>query len=238
MNRSFTSFLLFLGVLLVAAAGGVWWLGTDVVELALDDERRDAPYQLLQLVEPDQPGGRYAAEFTRLVQNEEGDLIWRGRLERLLEGRTEDEWADLMLFGLPKGSDLVQLITSPEYRELTTDRRLLLLGVPGAPGDFSEAATLVLWLQTRPELMTDDTDLLRIMAGVDEFEGSVLLDSPIDQVAGTGSWNHLVVLRFPDSRRAQAWFRKPASETERTLAIKALDRQAWLLVSAAHLRSS
>ena len=118
MNRSFSGFLLFLGVLFVAAAGGVWWLGTDVVELALDDERRDAPYQLLQLVEQDQPGGRYAAEFTRLVQNEEGDLIWRGRLERLLEGRTEDEWADLMLFGLPKGGDLVQLITSPEYREL------------------------------------------------------------------------------------------------------------------------
>jgi hypothetical protein len=239
VNRSFSSFLLFLLALALAAAGGVWWLGIDVAKLALDDQRRSEPYQLLHFADADNPGGRFAATLTGLVQLEEGGLQWRGGLERLLDGRTEDEWFDLMMFDLPQGAGLVQLITSPEFRELEADRRVLLLGLSAAPIDLNRTATMLVWLQARPEKQTgDDTMLADVTQNMAAFSGSVLLEGPVDTVIGSASWSHVALLSFPDVTEAQAWFRESVSVTERTLATKHLERQAWLLMSAKYLRSA
>ena len=242
VNRSFSSFLLFLVALGVLAAGGVWWLGVDVVKLALDDERRSAPYQLLHFADADVPRGGYAATLTGLVQLEEGGLQWRGGLERLLEGRTEDEWPDLMMFGLPQGADLVQMITSPEFRELEGDRRVLLLGMSTAPVDLNRTTTLLVWLQARPDDVEgvggDGAMLSEVTRNLPAFSGSVLVEGPVDRITGPVVWSHVALLAFPDEAQAQAWFREPVSVTERTLATKHLDRQAWLLMSAKYLRQS
>lgn len=239
MNRSFTSFLLFLAALAVLAAGGVWWLGLDVVRLALDDDRRSAPYQLLHFADGGVPGGQYAATLTGLVQLEEGGLQWRGGLERLLEGRTEDEWPDLMMFGLPRGADLVQLITSPEFRELESDRRVLLLGMSSAPVDLNQTTTLLVWLQRRPDNAEGDGAMLAaVTRNLAAFSGSVLVQGPVDRITGSAVWSHAALLSFPDEAQAQAWFREPVSVTERTLATKHLERQAWLLMTAKYLRQS
>ena len=47
MNRSLAGFLVFLLVLVVAGLVGTWVLGPNLVGLAIDEERRDAPYYLL-----------------------------------------------------------------------------------------------------------------------------------------------------------------------------------------------
>jgi len=238
VNRSLLGFIWFLLALALAAAAGAWWLGPGVVNLVLDDERRSEPYYLLHLGEQSVPGSEYAAQFTSLVQAEDGELLWRGSLERVLEGRLQDEWPDLMLFRMARGGDLIQTVTSPEYRRIISGRRLMLLGVPEPPADLTGTGTLVLWLQ-----QTDDGDqaaasaaLAQVAQNLSNFSGAVMWDSPVDLITGQGQWDHLAVLAFPDAATAQNWFREPASLTERTLAGKNLQHQTWLLMNAGYLR--
>lgn len=238
VNRSLLAFVGFLLALVIAAAVAAWWLGAGVVNLVLDESRRNEPYYLLHLGGQGVQGDQYAAQFSGLVQAEEGELLWRGTLERLLEGRLKDEWPDLMLFRMPRGGDLVQLITSPEYRQLTADRNLLLLGAPQPPLDLSAATTLVFWLQ-QTNTASDDAArqaLLQVGRNLARYSGSIAWDSPVDVISGQGEWDHLTVLSFPGDTEAQQWFREPASLTERTLATKNLQQQAWLLLRASYLR--
>jgi uncharacterized protein (DUF1330 family) len=238
VNRSLTAFIGFLLVLLLAAAYAAWWLGPGVVKLALDESRRNQPYYLLHLGEQGVQGDQYTARFTSLVQAEEGRLLWRGNLERLLEGRLKDEWPDLLLFQMARGGDLVQVITSPEYRQLTSERTLLLLGAPLPPLDLTQSTTLILWLQQTddPEDGAADQALNRVTANLAQYSASVVWDTPLDVLAGQAQWDHLTLLSFPDEATAQQWFREPASQTERTLATTDMQRQAWLLLQASYLQ--
>lgn len=237
MNRSLASFLTFLMVLALAAAGGVWWLGVDLVDLALDDGRRTTPYQLLHFADADASGGEYASSLTNLVRAEEGDLVWRGGLDLLLDGRSEDEWQDLMVFGLPRGGGLVQLVTSPEFRELAEGRRTLLLGTSAPALQLARTGTLLVWLQADPEPDGEPRQTIdAVTASIAAYGGTLVVQGELDQVAGDSPWNHVAVLAFADAQQARDWFRDPASVTERTLATKHLQRQAWLLMSAGYLR--
>ncbi len=224
-------------VLALAAAGGVLWLGIDLVDLALDDERRTSPYQLLHFADADAPAGEYAGALTSLVRSEDGDLVWRGGLDRLLDGRSEDEWQDLMIFGLPRGGGLVQLVTSPEFRELAEGRSTLLLGTSAPALELARTGTLLVWLQADPEPDGPQRQALdAVTASAAPYGGTLIVQGELDQVAGESTWNHVAVLAFGDAQQARNWFRDPASVTERTLATKQLQRQAWLLMSASHLR--
>jgi uncharacterized protein (DUF1330 family) len=237
VNRSLASFLTFLMVLAIAAAGGVWWLGFDLVDLALDEDRRAAPYQLLHFADADAPSGDYAGTLTALVRSEEGDLAWRGGLDRLLDGRSEDEWQDLMIFDLPRGGGLVQLVTSPEFRELTEGRRTLLLGTSAPALKIAQTGNLLVWLQADPE--PDDPRrqaLDAVTASIGSYGGTLIVQGELDQVAGDSPWNHIAVMSFADAQQARDWFRDPASVTERALATKHLQRQAWLMMTARYLR--
>ena len=236
MNRSFASFLTFLLILALAAAGGVWWLGVDLVDLALDDERRTSPYQLLHFADAEAGSGAYASELAELAREEEGQLVWRGGLTRLLDGRSEDEWQDLMIFSFSGGGGLVQLVTSPEFRELKQDRRSLLLGLSGPPLPLAETSVLLIWLHALPADDSQPPDLDAVIMNLGQFGGSLMLQSALDQAAGESPWNRVAVIAFPSAEQASSWFRDAASETERTLAGKHLQRQAWLLLSASHLR--
>jgi len=222
----------------VAAAFAAWWLGPGMLNLVLDDSRRNEPYYLLHLGQQGVQGDKYSARLTGLVQAEEGELLWRGGLARLLEGRLKDEWPDLMLFRMPRGGDLVQLITSPEYRQLTAQRNFLLLGVPQPPVDLTAASTLVLWLQRTDGSGSEVAAqaLAQVGRNLSQFSGEVVWDSPVDVISGHDDWDHLALLAFPGEAEAQAWFREPASLTERTLAARKLQHQAWLLLTAAYLR--
>lgn len=237
MNRSLASFLTFLMVLALAAAGGVWWLGTDLVDLALDEDRRTAPYRLLHFADADAAAGDYAGTLTALVRSEEGDLVWRGGLDRLLDGRSEDEWQDLMVFDLPRGGGLVQLVTSPEFRELTDGRRTLLLGTSAPALQLASTGILLVWLQSDPEADQQRRAAhAAVTTSIAPFGGTLVMQGELDQVSGDSPWNHVLVMAFEDAQQARNWFRDPASVTERTLATKHLQRQAWLLMTAGYLR--
>lgn len=235
MSRSLVGFLLFLGVLLLAAGAGVWWLGPAVVGLALDEDRRSEPYYLLTLTDSDE-GSDYVREAAELARRESGEMIWRGRLERLLDGRVADEWPDAVLFRFAAGGDVVQMITSPEYRSLASGRRVLLIGSAEPVGDVASRPVVVLGLldSREQEAPTDDA-LTRITAGITDSGGALIWNGPIDVLGGEGRWNRGLLVTFADERRAEAWFRDPTVETERALARKVFERQAWLLLRADYL---
>ncbi len=233
MNRSLLSFLLFLLALALAAALGVWWLGLGVVQLGLDEDRRSQPYYALQLSSTP-AGDGFPRRFAELAQLDDGALLWRGGLTRLLDGRQRDQWRQAMLFAFPQGGKVVQMITSAEYRELTEDQTYLFLGAQAAPEDVSTDATLLLGLLRGRdgEASVAGAELGGVTANLQDFGGRVVWRTAIDPLAGEPAWTGLLLLAFPDGTQAQAWFREPASVTERALAAKTLERQAWLLLSA------
>lgn len=223
--------MLFLAALLVAAAGGVWWLGPGIVTLALDETRRNEPYHLLHLAaseEAETP--RYVGRFSELSRAEEGELVWRGGLDRLLDGRVRDEWTELMLFEFAGGGNFVQLVTSAEYRELTGDKHLLLLGTQTPPQALAQSAIVLLWLIESPEADSTPASIDSVLANLDGFSGSVIWDTPVDNLRETDGWNRIVLIAFADVAQAEAWYREPLTVTERTLAGTLLLNQAWLLI--------
>lgn len=239
VNRSLLAFLWFLLALALAAGIGAWWLGPGVVGLVLDEERRSQPYFLLHFSARGNEPDEYAADFASLVQAEQGQLLWRGSLVRLLDGRLQDEWPDLMLFRMPTGGSLAQTVTSPEYRELTAERRLLLLGAPQPPEGLTDATTLLVWL-TRADAddpAAVDAAQQGVIANLGEYGGALVWQAPLDMIGGRDEWDHLAVMAFPDVDSAERWFREPGSLTERTLAGRSVERQAWLLLRAAYLAS-
>jgi len=234
MNRSLLGFLLFVAALLVAAGFGVWWLGPPVVELALDDSRRSEPYFLLNLTDAD-PGGEYVPGLAALARAEDGEMLWRGSLTRLLDGRVADEWADAVLFRFAAGGDVVQMITSPEYRALVEGRRILLLGSAVPLTGLDERGNLILGLLEARDGGRPMQDAVAVLtASLAGFDGTLLWDGPVDRLAGDAVWDRLLLVSFATEEGAKAWFRDPAVETERALGRTAFDRQAWLLLRSGY----
>lgn len=228
-------FLLFLTALILAAGAGVWWLGPPVVELALDEDRRGEPYYLLTLTDSDQ-AGEYVRNVAALARKEGGEMLWRGGLERLLDGRVADEWQDAVLFRFGAGGGVVQMITSPEYRSLARGRKVLLIGSPEPVGDVAARSVAVLGLLKSRDVEQPSTDALAgITAGLAESGGALIWNGPMDVLAGDAGWSRGLLVTFADERQAEAWFRNPGVETERALARKVFERQAWLLLKAAYL---
>ena len=77
MNRSLAGFLLFLAVLGVAASIGIWYLGPNLVSLAFDEERRNAPYYVLSFAAGD-PG----AEAIRMQAADLENVVFLGDLSQ------------------------------------------------------------------------------------------------------------------------------------------------------------
>ncbi len=77
MNRSLAGFLVFLLVLVMAGLVGTWILGPNLVGLAIDEERRDAPYYLLNFVAGEIAPERqasYRSDLAKLVVDDGGQV--------------------------------------------------------------------------------------------------------------------------------------------------------------------
>ena len=231
MSRSLAAFLLFLGVLLTGFAVFFWWVGPEMVSLALDEERRTAPYYLLHLLDDEHPAD-YFQEFGTLLRQEEAQLLWRGRVEALHAGRSRDELADVALLEFGAGADVVQMLTSSAYRTLTGGASPILLGTPEAPGPMAQDEVLLLWLL---EIVPEEVGAGRLeqLAGsAGDFNGQLIWSAPVSVLDGDRSWNHVLLLAFPDAQAVQGWLEDPAAETERTLG-----RRYYLAEALLQLRS-
>ena len=215
LNRSLTTFLAFLGLLAGVAGLLAWWAGPAMLSLALDDERRDAPYYLIHLLDTEDPGG-YFQSFGTLLREEEAQLLWRGSLRALHAGRSQDEVADVALLEFGAGSSVVRMLTSTAYRDLTGDAGPLLLGTATAPGPIAQDETLVLWLV---ELVEDgDVSVLETLGrSATDFGGQLIWSTPVAVLEGDRAWNHALLLAFPTGTAFGSWLTAPATATDRAL---------------------
>lgn len=235
LSRSLASFLLFLLALACLSALGVWWMGPAIVSLAVDDSRRNEPYYLIHLVSLDSTVDTYMHTFNNLALEDGGELIWHGELLQVRTGRRADEWQDVRVLRFARGADLVQLMTSAGFRNLTATGHPLLLGSSTVPVDLAATGNVLFWLLKIREGAAESTStrLDMVLANVAAFEGRTIWNTAVDPIGGDQVWDHLVVLTFPDRRRADAWFGDPLSVTERVLAQQTFRMEAML-----HLQSS
>ena len=215
LNRSLATFLVFLCLLAGGAGLLLWWLGPALASLALDEDQRSMPYYVIHLLDAERPG-EYFQTFGTLLREEEAQLLWRGGLQALHSGRTQDEAADVALLEFGAGSRVVRMLTSSAYRDLTARNEPLLLGTAVAPGPIARDETLVLWLVE----MVEDGDLgvlEKLGDSAGDFGGQRIWSAPISVLKGDRSWNHALLIAFPDSGALSRWLDNPATATARAL---------------------
>ncbi len=226
LNRSLVTFLLFLCLLAGGGALLLWWAGPAMVSLALDGERRGAPYYLIHLLEGEDPAA-YFQSFGALLREEEAQLLWRGSLQALHSGRTQDEIGDVALIEFGAGSSVVRMLTSSGYRELTTRDQPILLGSALAPGPIAHDESLILWLVEVVE-GGDVSALEALGASASAFQGQLIWSAPIEVLDGQRSWNHALLIAFPDDSALSAWMTAPTTSTDRALVRRQHGSEAML----------
>lgn len=215
MNRSLVTFLLFL--CLFVGGGGLllWWAGPALVSLALDDERRGEPYYVIHLLDSADSAG-YFQTFGGLLREEEAQLLWRGSLQALHSGRSQDEIGEVALIEFTAGSGVVRMLTSSAYRALTDQDAPILLGTALAPGPIARDESLVLWLVEVVE-GGEIAQLETLGASASSFQGQLIWSTPIELLEGERRWNHALLIAFPDEHSLSAWLTAPATTTDRAL---------------------
>ena len=145
MSRPLVGFLLFC-LILGSIAGLVgWWVGPTVLSLALDDKQRNEPYHLLHFValKPDERETYvrvYQTPMQQLVIDDGGQLLWQADTLRLVEGSVRDEWSQVVLARFPRAAEFVQMITSSQYRQISSANPVerVVVGIREAPDNFAQ----------------------------------------------------------------------------------------------------
>lgn len=225
MNRAVGSFVAFVCALALLLGAVGWWLGAPLVDLALDSERRQAPYFVLYMNDASAPGTPFDVEsgqtweqaFAQLLAAQNVSVLWQTSQVAVAAGEVADEWQQVSLGRFPSGAELVRTVTSGSYRQLAEGapggaRMVLGLGsqAPGGP-----ASELLLVAAAIPE---DAANPLpgalqpALLAG-----GRVLLDAPAVVLEGTTPLNRVLLLGFDDAAALDDWLLQAATETELAL---------------------
>jgi uncharacterized protein (DUF1330 family) len=230
LNRSLLGFLIFLVVLAGASAMVAVWVGPTMISLALDDERRNAPYYLVHLISLQEPA-EYFSSFSQLLRQEEAQVLWRGGLSALHTGRSADELADVAIVEFAAGSAVVQMLSSASNRDLTSESDPLLLGSSEPPGPIARDETVILWLLQTSE-GTDPGMLEALSQSATGHGGQLVWSTQVDELVGDRHWNHVLMLVFPDPSAVRGWLLDPETRTERALARRHFVADAMLELSS------
>jgi len=238
VSRSLAGFLVFLLVLIVAGAIGAWYLGPNLVSLAFDEQRRDAPYYLLNFTTgeaADEYPSTYRAGLAELVVNDGGTLLWQARVAQVTEGRMEDEWQNVQLFEFPRGGDCVEMLTSSNYRALVKAHAgvtRMMLGTSTAPDGLAGDQATVFSLMTVDPGQQAGNSANGLLGNLAAYEGVLIWQSDVAELEDRWPWNRVLLLSFPTAAQAESWLRDPATVTERALAATAARRRVTLVLDS------
>lgn len=236
VNRSLAGFIVFLVVLLIAAGIGAWLLGPNLVGLALDDERRGAPYYLLNFAAGEQVY-EYGKAFAELAAGDEGRLAWQATTLRVVDGRLHEQWRAVQLHEFPRGSDFVEMLTGSGYREVVASHPRvshMMLGTGTVPQGLHAGQLVVLdLLEIDAQGANVEAAMARLVAAHGAFQGEVIWDVEVADPEAEWPWNRLLVLQFPNEDRARRWLLDPVAVTERALAAADVGRRVTLIVRSA-----
>ncbi|MCZ6711564.1 MAG: DUF1330 domain-containing protein [Gammaproteobacteria bacterium] len=238
MNRSLVGFLAFLLVLVVAGLVGTWILGPNLVGLAIDEERRSAPYYLLNFAAGESALERsiYRSDLAELVVSDGGQLLWQAPTVRVVEGRVRDEWQHVQLFEFPRAGDFVEMFTSSSYRAIADAHpgvSLMLLGTSNAPAALAGGGAFVLSLMSleADQAAIGATDR-RLLGDLESYGGTMIWASEVEDLEDQWTWNRVLMLGFPTLELAEAWLRDPDTVTDRALAATVARRRVTLVLES------
>jgi hypothetical protein len=237
VSRSLLGFILFCALLLAGAAGLVWYVGPTLAAIAFDGTRRDAPYFVLHVARDLSGTGvaetaQYQEHFHELAAFDGAKRIWQAAGVRLHEARVRSGRRpgspDLMeVFAFPKGSDVVQMMTTAEVRRLLNGslRETLLIGTRTPPHLITAGSSVIVLYQAvedakRPPF--GEPGRSGWLAALEGHQGHVAWDAPIEWLRGRERWNRVMWLEFSDPRTAAGWLRDPATVTGRAIASRYL----------------
>lgn len=220
-----------LGLMIVALIGAgtvlsiaAWWIGPQLVHIALLDDQRDQPYLLLDFAKTTDDRGddylfsHYQEPLTGLIASEGGVAVGSYTLVQLLEGTRADEWTHLNNFHLSRAQDIAQVMTSSPYRLIATSGQVSSVSF----GHFAAQpvrwrAGLIIWLVRRSDNVATD-NLAPVLATLAGTAGQVVWDKAVHIYHREQDWDRLVVLDFPSAQDALAWIRDPEVATARVIA--------------------
>jgi len=246
LSRSFVGFVVFCGLLIAISAVGVWYMGTTLVGIVVDADKRENPYYLLHLIGAGSAElvSDYRTAFLTLAGNDGAELQWQAGELEVAEGSPLLTFDQVQLLRFPAGGDLVQMLTGSGYRHLAGTAgapSTLLLGSTRPPDEFpARGAVLLALLRVKPAASAEDLgspDGDGWLGTVDENGGRRVWDAPLDTIRGDQTWNRLVAIHFPDLASAEAWLSDPATVTERAIAERAIQDSLVLVAAGLPLQS-
>lgn len=237
MSRSLAGFLVFLLVLVAIGLLGTWYLGPNLVSLAFDEERRNAPYYLLNFAAGESGAdyqSTYRAGLAELVSKDGGQLLWQANTLQVSEGRVQDEWQDIQLFEFARGAEFVQMLTSSSYRGIVDAHpnvSRMLLGTSTPPDALAEnRATVLSLLNVDPKQEDSDDTIRRLFSNLRAYDGAVIWDTEVEDLEGRWPWNRALMLTFPTLEQAENWLRDPVTVTERALTVTTAKQRVTLIL--------
>ncbi|MDP6376363.1 MAG: hypothetical protein QF921_11765 [Pseudomonadales bacterium] len=240
MSGSLKVFLAFCVVVAASAAIAVIWLGPQMLTMVLDDEQREKPMYALHFARYDSIDeaawkSAYATPMSVLMQAVGGQSQWQGDLLRVVQGRRSDEWRVLELVRFPLAGEVVQSVTSAEFRALASpetgfDRMFVATqSVPARALDFG--AICVILIEAPDAKAEHHRDLT---ANVAPHGGTVVWDTAVHvlDIGADEAWNRVIVVGFESEGAAEAWVLDAGSMTERSIASVRFRELAALVFSA------
>ena len=211
-NSSFFIGALTVGIVIV---GGIaWWLGPNLLHLALLNTQREEPFTVLSLArgaEPQVYSSRFRMPLAALVASEGGVLVDDYRLRHQFTGERRHTWDYFTRLQMQQARDIVQVATGSPYR-------LMQQQVPGLQqrllGSFETAEpnwrqVALIWFLRNFETATTGPDdpMAPVFEQLPSGSGRLVWDAPITAIDEDASWHRLVVVDFEREAEALAWVR-------------------------------
>lgn len=238
----------------IAIVGFAAYIGPNGIAFVLHDDRKTAPFVMVNLLDFEDAAAEaryrdgYGVPALAMIRAVGGDVLWEGRLDRVLKGRSRDRWPVIVLVSYPSRAAFIDLVTSSEYRALLDARSadlartVVLAGTPRGPfepGGASFAIRLVRgidgdWRQVYDSTwQSEDAELLARHGGRVVWRAGLNPLIAEDEDAFDEAW----LLAFDAPAGRSAWVDDRERRTVQSLEQRLWRRDVVLLVAGAGVES-
>lgn len=201
-----------------------WWLGPNLMHLALMNDQRDDPFTVLSFsrgLQPQVYDARYFTPLAGLVTSEGGVLVDDYRLSHQLDGQRQHTWQYLGRLQLQRARDIAQVTTASPYR-LLTDLPELQQRLVGSftPAVESWQPVVAIWLlQEFEDTESQSADpMAPLLEELGNGSGRLVWDAALTPIEEDVPWQRMLAVDFASEQEALDWLRHPDVRTARGLA--------------------
>ena len=221
----------------IAGLGAAYTVGWDFASFALDSSRRKAPVQVLRLerIASSIDFSGYEREWLQpmgdLVESHSGIPVSMVTTRHLVRGQIRERWDVLAVEQFSSGQNLIDLLTSPPYRELRQSieyrQRSSALYILEDHIDFTWRGKEVLFFLAFGD--SGPTSSIGLLESVlRKFKGQELWRSGLTVLRDqdTPDWQLVISFGFPDDEYMLEWINDTEQLTNTTIANTLVKRLA------------